>query len=851
SNLIVKMMAKKPGSRFRHPTELIAGMERVRDSLVAGKGQPPPDEEDTEPAEEEEGAGRKIKARKRKKGEKSLAPLWAAIVVVVVAVGGIAVFMGRGGGSPDRGPGEDTTPSKRTDRRSDGEPHDRGDKIPSPPPKDVEKDPAEDEFRAAESHLDANPNDYLGAAKLYRKAEKAGKGSPLGREAAKRAGALVKKAKKQGEGAFDRAMEESAAFEGEGRLGWAINVLQVFLQKPKISPDKKEKTEAEIDRLSINLLSRWTIDQGAVEDMRKRGAFDEAIGVLREVVDREKGYATRGTLRDLAEVDVDALITTLDREKLDWAARVVKDAGPRLAKLEAVWKAMLATGVPPDSRTKDALSLFARFRVLDRLCSEALADPTLAPVADRVRAWQTDISHLVSLGERNVVGFKVLAAKKARLTIEGQETSSKLVGVVEREGAVFVRFSSPPAMIPLHESLERITEEGVYKVIEATAVAGGATAGHHLALGMLLLWSTPGGIPDAVDRARTHFARAESGGLDVERYLTILEGRKAVMAGGSLKRDVDEALKLASSADKKQQALALEKLIALLAEHGDEAAVKEKTAEIEAAVAGLRSTLEPPAEVKIPFLNGEALAFDANTRAFEIRYKFAKSRELTDWVTRVHGNMADQWYQLVLDKHLGRKPVVQISGGRVNLSGGGFIVWKPRFEGDLVVEMDFTALYPKNYFFLAFATDAGGYGLHPEIDTKGLSDFARTAGMDVTSGASAGLSVVDLRWPPKIQPLKEDHLFSIRPKTWLKFRFERKGTEITAALYDRRSKLVKQFESPEETYTKGRFAVALLKSGVVFDNVLIKGTFESDWYRKTQEGFEEGERGDMPGEEPR
>jgi hypothetical protein len=420
--------------------------------------------------------------------------------------------------------------------------------------------------------------------------------------------------------------------------------------------------------------------------------------------------------------------------------------------------------------------------------------------------------------------------------------------VVEKGGKVFVRFASPPAMIPLYESLEKIGQEGIVAVLEAAAEAGGTTSGHHLALGMIVLWSTPGRVKNAASRAKEEFETAAAGGLDVTRYLSTLTERKSALERADLRRSIGEALRLAGTSDKKKQAAALEVLEALAKSHGASEPFLKRKKEIEETIARLRKKQGPPDDVKIPFLNGEALSFDAGSRRFGIRYKFSRPQELADWEARIHGSMPDSWYQLVLDKHLGREPKALLQGGKVNFSGGGYLVWRPRLEGDMTVELDFTALLPENYFFMFFASDAGAYALHPVVDMQGLSDFARTAGMEVVSGADTGLSVVDLKWSPKINPLKGDIAFTIRQKVWLKLRLARKGDTITAALFDRRSKLVKEFKTPEETFTKGRFAVALLKSGVIIDNVVIHGTFEESWFEAVRGGKEEGERGDMPGE---
>jgi serine/threonine-protein kinase len=850
SDLIVKMMAKEPASRHTDPAELVLHLERVRGSLAAAKREAAPEAAPEEPAEEDAPA-KKVKHKKRKKGEKSLAPLWIAIVVAVLLMGGIAFLIG-GSGEPGEEGSRSSSPStssgpKEDDRGSGGGAGDTGEsKTPSESPK--EKDPAEGAFRKAEAHLDTNPADLLGAAAMYRKAAEIGKDSPLGREARKRADALVKKNAALGEQALEKAQSEAAAFEEAGRLGAAIDVLQGFLAAGDRGEAAKKKVDAEIDRLGINLLSRWTVDLGAIEDLRKQGAFDEAVRILMEVVDPEKGYATKETLLSFAEVDSDALLVAMGREKAQWKARIEHEAGPKFASLDSEWVTLLATGIREEAPGEPPLSLFKRFQVVDRKCSEALADPALAPVAERIRSWRNDLAHLMALGERRAEGFRVLAERKARVLLAGQDIPSRVMGVTDRGGKAFVRFAAPPAMIPLFESLEKLGQEGIVAVLEAASEAGGSTAGHHLALGMVIMWSTPGQVRNAASRAKEAFDAAAAGGLDVTRYLAVLEERRGALESADLRRSIRDALRLAAASDKKKQAAALEALKALAKAHGDTEAYQAKKKEIEAAITRLRRKLGPSEEVKIPFLNGETLSYDPKKGRFEIRYKFSKPQEMTDWEPRIHGTKPDPWWQLVLDKHIGREPKALLQGGKVNFSGGGYLVWRPRLEGDMTVELDFTAPASVNYFFLFCSSDAGSYAFHPVVDMQGLSDFARTAGMDVPSGADTGLSVVNLAWSPKIQPLKDDATFLLRPKCWHRLRLARKGDTITAGLYDRRSNLVKEFSTPEETYAKGRFALAVLKSGVIIDNVLITGAFEEAWFKAVKEGKEEGERGDMPGE---
>ncbi|MHC5080479.1 MAG: serine/threonine-protein kinase, partial [Planctomycetota bacterium] len=856
SDLIVKMMAKNPEDRFPHPTALIAQMERVKSGMARPAPAPSklaPAQAPEEPMETEAPPAVKAKTKWGKRESKSMAPVWIGVALIAILMGGAAFVFLSDRKSPKEDGGKTSRSTSPRDRVEKGVPDKKGTgddgSDPSPPPS--EPDPAEKLFREAEAYRNTNPHDVSGAVSRYRKAAEAGKDSPLGKKALGIAERLLKEKEEEEKALFEKAQSEAAAFEEQGRIGWAMTVYKNFLLRPGLAASWKEKTEDEIDRLETNLSARWQVDEGSIEEMAGRGAFDEAEQVIREAIDRDRGYATREILKDQLDVDVDTLLVDLGKRKSAWIARTTKEAGPRLAALEKKLETILTTGLLGSGSPANPLPLLDRFRGALRLCDEALADPALTSVFDRCKAWRRDLAGVIVLTEKAGEGFRVLAKKKSRVKRVSQPKPSRIAGYLEKEGKGFVEFTSPAAMLPVDQALAELDERGFVTVLEAGATVDETTPEEYLALGLLFLCSTPGKIDGALNLAKENLTRAGAGGLDTQRYLIFLEGRKGAWDEASARKKIEEALeeafKLAASSDKKKRQAALARFTALLKEHGKSPVIVARRGEIDKAIANLKRKVGPTEEIVIPFLAGKVTAYDAKAKTFEVVYDFAKPKSTVDWVMRTHGNLPDAWFQHALDNFLGRKPVVQLRGKMAHLTGGGHWVWKPRLCGDLEVELDVLLLQPVNVFILFFASDKGGYGLHPDIDLKGLSDYAQKAGMTIPVGADAGLSYVNLNWPQKVTSLVDDPDFTFHVRTRYKILLLRKGDKLTAAVSDKRSRLLKKFEISDTMYDTGRLSLAIIKSGLTVDNIRIQGTFEEVWFKKALDGREGEETGDMPG----
>gem|GEM_PF-6391183 len=702
-------------------------------------------------------------------------------------------------------------------------------------------------FEAAKTFLAEHPEDLQGALERFRKAAAEAKGGALEDETARRVEQIEARLRARETKRFEKAASEATRLESEGRVGPALNVYRAYLEEGPVGDGHREKAEEEIDRLSLILQSRWNADATGIELAAENGDFDEAIRIVQDAVDPGKGYADRDLLETRMGVDVDGLLRDLEARRRAWQQRIAEEAGPRADALEKRIARLLDTGHLEKEEALPPRPLAARFPAALATLTEALADPALAPVAGRLRKKKDAMQAVCSLLDQAEKGFRAVSRARTPLRFKNRSAPTRIASVLNENGKVLVKTASPSATYALREALENLDQASLADVLEAAADDGGVSPAECFALGQIYLWSTPGAIEDAARKARGYLEAASKSGFPVEDALETLETRKTSMQEASVRRALERALSLASSSDKGKKKEALSLLEDLLDKHGDAGPVRDRRAEIEATISGLRRAVGPAGEVEIDFLKGEALAFDPGTGDFEMAYKFTQSQAAFDWVRRNFGDRPDEWFQHLLDNYLGRGPEVGLRGGRLTLSGGGYLVWKPKLTGDLDVEVRFSAGRGEGVLVLFHALDTGGFAFHSRLDWSALSAYGGQVGVDIPAGAGAGISIVDLNWPQDVEPLAADADFELRPKAFYKLKIVRRGATISAALFDGRGKEQERFEAEDASRKAGRIALCVLQSELSVSEIFIKGRFDEDWLRRARQGTVEHDAGDMPG----
>lgn len=416
---------------------------------------------------------------------------------------------------------------------------------------------------------------------------------------------------------------------------------------------------------------------------------------------------------------------------------------------------------------------------------------TEASIVETLRTKASDLMEARQALNLVMANLKYLSGLRQSFKISGKGTSTGMIGKVGADSFVFNM-----GAVVREVKLNELSSEDIVRLAEHSI--GPEEAATRFRLGLLLLLVL--GDPQA---ARAQFVRAGELGIDTSRFERMLTATQ-----------VEELIFEAQKKEKRkkflQAAFAYSSVLSAIADN-DSYAVRRKEIEGKIEHCLNESGVQNVFHGKVSIKNGRLVVF----------YDFSHPAQWQDFKGYVWSEKLKRPIEWIVEK------------GVLVGKGTEGVIWKGKFSGDVVVEVEATPKRPrKSTFFMRLCDDGKGW--------KGKNySFGFGSKQKVPVGRR-GKRIIYREGPQenliakwrgstkKYTYLKRGIGFpQIAPGKTYKVRVERTGNTLRAIV---NGTTIAQVEGKD--YKKGGVSLKVVDSTVHFDNLRITGDFDQTWLNR-------------------